>query len=674
MNKIEIFDKKIISIITDSDSDTQLKFLKIYPAFKSKSDKLIDIWLGIYTDIMNAIELKSSQFNKLELDSLQLNKTNTINFLSLALFHNLVLYKTTDIFKILDKMKKLDESDTDINLIKTSVLEGRSQIKKIQSVQSIQSIENKIQSESKTSTIRDYLAKDIALELTSNALIILKKITYHELISVSQNDTNPINSTNILPSLDLIQNFRELSYMVPTLLLIHDKDNSKRIKTIKHLLKICDALKDLCNYHSLFAIVAGLSNNICQKIPGLWKPNASYTEYFNELSQLISPINNYRGYREIISKNKKSSMIPYIGVTILDIKHLLEYELYDFEANDFNSYMCDKLLEIIENFKCVQLNYKIRTNDQVCKWITSFSVCEDETYLDKLLSVIKDDQFDPQQLSISNDDPKSDGSGGSVNSVPQLSSNKSFRIFKSIPFTNSSESPDSPKSPNSPNSPNSPKSPKSPKSPRLLTSLISFGTKTPRFNDTPIFIESSRSRASSKSKESPRTDNESPISKSVETEPHIEPISESQIELISKPPTESISEFPIEPISETQIELIPETQVEPIPESNIDIKISPPKKNSNQKISTKEKKTRRQKSSTLPSYILNGNVSIWTPEHVGKWLQTIGLEVYRDIFIEEEINGFVLVELTHDNLKNDLHVEKLGHRLTILKAISLLKT
>ena len=49
------------------------------------------------------------------------------------------------------------------------------------------------------------------------------------------------------------------------------------------------------------------------------------------------------------------------------------------------------------------------------------------------------------------------------------------------------------------------------------------------------------------------------------------------------------------------------------------------------------------------------------------------MELYTYSFALEEINGFVLLELTDDHLRNILHVDKLGHRLTILKSINALK-
>ena len=731
MNKIEIFNKKIIEIITNYDETIQLKFLKIYLALKP-TERIIDIWLNIYTDIMNQIQILNSP-------ELQTKKINTIKFIATALLHNLIEYKTAEIFKLLDYMKKINEEDIYIDLVKTNVLTGRSRagIRKIQSSDLTQSIadlnidtESKPDSktESKTTSksdsmpklknIRDFSAKEIALELTMQSTKMLKHVTHHELIHISQNDNYAHDEENILPSLKMIYDFRKLSFMVPTIILIEDKNNMNRIKTIKHLLAVCDELKHLHNYHSLFAIIAGLNNNAVQRISDLWKPKTAYFEHFTDLSRIISPINNYGKYREVLRKDEKTNLIPYIGVTISDIKHLLEYNLYDLDTNDFDSYMCDKLLEIIENFKNTQHNYKIKPNNQLSEWFLSFKNCDNEDYLYEISSAIKNDTqllnidtSEKSRMSSKSEDSKSSSKSDEPKSPNRLSLNKNFKIFQS------SRSMESPKS------------------------KESGSSESPKSSESPRFAEPSRSRASSKSKESPR-----PKEINTEIEFSIKPI-ESDIK-----PTGS----DIKPTESDKNIKIPSISIDPtaVNSNHTDLLVSLGKNkeivdpSKNQKNTLRNKKMRKHKSLYMPSIlskttpdvyvssppeiipdvlmisppeitppdvsvispleiispeitpdvdvisppeitplglvqleiphipigITNGeDIMSWTTSDVTQWLQIIGLEIYCDIFAKEEINGFVLLELTNDNLKNDLHIEKLGHRLTILKSISLLK-
>ncbi len=57
---------------------------------------------------------------------------------------------------------------------------------------------------------------------------------------------------------------------------------------------------------------------------------------------------------------------------------------------------------------------------------------------------------------------------------------------------------------------------------------------------------------------------------------------------------------------------------------------------------------------------------------VGGWLRNLGLEQYEAAFRENEINEKVLPHLTAEDLK-DLGVSIVGHRRTLLNAISVLR-
>ena len=674
MNELEIFNKKIIEVITIHDDENQLKFLKIYPAFKSKQ-KLIDMWLYIYTGIMNDITI-----NTVNLNELQLKKTHTINFMVIALLNDLIEYKTSKIFEIIDLMKELGDDDKSIDLIKTSALKGRAYIyvKRSQSYNSIkrQSMElSNIKKDSEPKIIRtilDFSPKDFAFELTFQVAKIVKKISYHELIYISQNDNYVPNKENTLPSIKLIKNFHELSFIVPTIILIEEQDNTKRIKIIKHLLKICDELKYLNNYHSLFAILSGLNNIAIQKIPFLWKPKTHHVEHFNEMCQIISPYNNYGKYREIMRKEEGSNIIPYIAITISDIKHLLEYPLYDLDNNDFDSYMCDKLLEILEKFKNLQTDYNIKSNDQICEFLLSINICEDNNYLCEISQKNKNNL---QQLTISsNEESKLEESNS-----PQLSPKQNRKLSNS---TRDKESLRSPKLNESPRYSQPSESPRIDDSPRIDNS--------PRTDNSPRMDESRKNIKKSKSKTISRlfteinkvkkTDNIA-INNSVENIIEIKTDIESPIN-----PKIEINNLEDEnPIDQI---IIPNTEIKLSDHSlstDPDIEISRDKINRtlhiNQKNTIRNKKKHDRKSILINPRSEDNNdavsnkedITLWTTLDITNWLKNIGFEMYCDIFLNEEINGSVLLELTNEYLKNDLHINKLGHRITILKAINSLK-
>jgi hypothetical protein len=95
-------------------------------------------------------------------------------------------------------------------------------------------------------------------------------------------------------------------------------------------------------------------------------------------------------------------------------------------------------------------------------------------------------------------------------------------------------------------------------------------------------------------------------------------------------------------------------------------------------ISGSEKKTKSLTIVPLPTdnfeSIKDMCVETWDNNHVLLWLTHIGFREYSEYFFKEDITGATLPELTDHHLKNELKVDKLGHRLKILKAISGLRS
>lgn len=58
----------------------------------------------------------------------------------------------------------------------------------------------------------------------------------------------------------------------------------------------------------------------------------------------------------------------------------------------------------------------------------------------------------------------------------------------------------------------------------------------------------------------------------------------------------------------------------------------------------------------------------WTVDEVADWLVAIKMSDYKNDFLENEISGEHLIALTKDDL-GELGVKRLGHKMTILKAV-----
>merc|ERR1711977_256113 len=74
-----------------------------------------------------------------------------------------------------------------------------------------------------------------------------------------------------------------------------------------------------------------------------------------------------------------------------------------------------------------------------------------------------------------------------------------------------------------------------------------------------------------------------------------------------------------------------------------------------------------------PSESKTKSIEDWTIEEVADWIAEIGFQQIRNIFVENYISGSELVELTNEELKEDLGVQALGARKAILREIKKLQ-
>lgn len=502
--EIEIFNKKFIEILK-SNYDEQIKFLKIYPIFRNKKDMLI-LWQNIYIENINLPE-----------------KASIINFILIALENNLIKYSTTEIINLLNLMKEYNESETIIELVKTSIYKGRSYT----GVKQLLSNENlELQHKVANSSIKNMNPKEIALELTRICGVIMHNVSYHDLLTASIDDN--INDENLNTITLLTKYFKKLSYVVLFTILIEDKTDIDRIKTVRHILKICDEIKHLHNYHALFPFIVGLNNSVIQRLDNIWK--LKY-DNFEEYSSIINPCNNYKNYRSLLKKNIKNNILPYIGIIISDIKHTLEQPLYD--SDDFNMYLYNAVINLLDNFKNLHFDYKIEKNNQIMEWFLNINITYTEEQFYNISTSLKSTIHKPL--------------------IDQLANNHSVSISEDEPLT--------------------------PKSPHQ----ISFSSHS--FSD------------------------------SVGEIINISHVNKRKKHLSDRPYTKKVASV----------------------ENN-----------------------------TTTTNINYNILKTWSKDDVKKWLKSIELEMYCDLFYDEDIDGVALYHITNDYLKNDMNITKLGHRLKIL--------
>lgn len=225
----------------------------------------------------------------------------------------------------------------------------------------------------KSSNILAFKSYDIALELTRQCVDHIKHINYQSLIKHVINESNKNYDIGIV---SLVDHFERLSKLVTTEI-INNPDDPWRI--IIKFLKICDHLFALHNYHSLFAIISGLSTkNIYEFI-------SEYNLHkFTTFYEFISFSGNYHLYRSEL--NKHINAIPYIGVLLGDIRHLLECKL--FINNDLNTDLIDSIIISLKTINPIKYTTINETNYDIYYYFITNTIINNTEYIDVKLQTI----------------------------------------------------------------------------------------------------------------------------------------------------------------------------------------------------------------------------------------------------------------------------------------------
>jgi Rap guanine nucleotide exchange factor 2 len=97
------------------------------------------------------------------------------------------------------------------------------------------------------------------------------------------------------PTLSVLANrFNQVSFWVATEVLRHSKV-STQARTVRRFIHVAQELRQLRNYNTLVAIVAGLNHSSIQRLKRCWTriPEKTVT-LFEELEELLSPLRNFK--------------------------------------------------------------------------------------------------------------------------------------------------------------------------------------------------------------------------------------------------------------------------------------------------------------------------------------------------------------------------------------------
>jgi hypothetical protein len=171
-------------------------------------------------------------------------------------------------------------------------------------------------------TFMQFEPSDFAVQLTVFELRLLKAVPLGELVGQAWNKTDKeLNAPRVT---NIINHFNRMSFWVGQE--ISQGENAKdQGKRMDRFISVAKKLKDIGNFNGLMEIFSGLMSSTVQKLTDAWKTVPSrQMARLKKIEGLMSPFQNAAAYRTRLAEFPKSPVIPYFGVHLSDIVHLIE--------------------------------------------------------------------------------------------------------------------------------------------------------------------------------------------------------------------------------------------------------------------------------------------------------------------------------------------------------------
>ncbi|KAL4640385.1 rap guanine nucleotide exchange factor 2 isoform X2 [Arapaima gigas] len=140
--------------------------------------------------------------------------------------------------------------------------------------------------------------------------------------------------------------------------IVHEPNQLKRMKTIKHFIKIALHCRECKNFNSMFAIISGLNLAPVARLRGTWeKLPSKYEKLFQDLQDLFDPSRNMAKYRNVLSnQNLQPPIIPLFPVIKKDLTFLHEGENEPSKIITLNSFLGnDSKVDGLVNFEKLRM-------------------------------------------------------------------------------------------------------------------------------------------------------------------------------------------------------------------------------------------------------------------------------------------------------------------------------
>lgn len=399
-------------IIHDGDKKAQLAFLQVYRAFRSRT-RLYDIWLREYTEVCDQYQrskrlintstiritpLKSSKISTNTPHPFEKKKTAITQFLSEGLKQNLLDCTRPDIDSLLPVLVQHGESSELVSTVKLAFIRFNISVdagRKSLSVRNIAEVVKKTVIPA-PNTSRDLTPPADVMEIQPRdfaaylSAVFSERASPHEIIHMALTDATDPVTTPVLRR--IVDKFTQLSYLIPTEILLCRKTTRNRRKFLKYVLNVLRECYAAGNFQAVFAIVAGVTMNPVQRLRSLWYDDDTPTKTrlaFEEIEEIVTPVRSYAKYRTELAKRDRA--IPYTGLITSDIKHLVDSGLYLPSMNTPNSLVVNPHAynTLVQLVATTPTTPPTVPDPMIAKWFVVYRVTTDDDALYKLSCAIQ---------------------------------------------------------------------------------------------------------------------------------------------------------------------------------------------------------------------------------------------------------------------------------------------
>lgn len=163
-------------------------------------------------------------------------------------------------------------------------------------------------------------AAEVAAQLTLNDFHLFHQIQSTEYIDELFDRSSRFGTPNLTPFVRLVN--KETYWVVTEVL--NESNLIRRVKLVKHFIKIARHCRELKNFNSMFAIVSGLDHTHVTRLHSTWeKVNHKHMQWLEEMKDILNPIRNFANYRNIVSSERvQPPMIPFFPLLKKDLSFI----------------------------------------------------------------------------------------------------------------------------------------------------------------------------------------------------------------------------------------------------------------------------------------------------------------------------------------------------------------